>query len=248
MWLRIRPAIRAFRDEVLKHQKAGKPLVDVRSTGEFTGEMLHMPDYPQEGALRAGHIPGAASVPWARAANEDGTFKVAKELEKIYCDEAGLKRRSPVIAYCRIGERSSHTWFVLHYLLGFPQGEELRRIVDRMGQHRRRADRARRRPAEPAGRAARDGGDFVVSDTPQERLAAIEAEFADLDPRERLELLLEFAEKLAPLPPHYQAERDAGLHRVHECQTPVFLWTTVEDGRVRIDADVAPERRRSKAS
>jgi thiosulfate/3-mercaptopyruvate sulfurtransferase len=113
--------IRAFRDEVLKHQRAGKPLVDVRSTGEYTGELLHMPDYPQEGALRGGHIPGAVSVPWSRAANDDGTFKSAKELEKIYADEAGIKRRSPVIAYCRIGERSSHTWFVLHYLLGYPK-------------------------------------------------------------------------------------------------------------------------------
>ena len=112
-------AIRAFRDEVLKHQQKGKPLVDVRSTGEYTGEMLHMPDYPQEGALRAGHIPGAISVPWSRAANDDGTFRSAKELEKLYVKEGGLKRRSPVIAYCRIGERSSHTWFVLKYLLGF---------------------------------------------------------------------------------------------------------------------------------
>ncbi len=114
-------SIRAFRDEVLKHQKAGRPLVDVRSPGEFTGELLHMPDYPQEGALRGGHIPGAASVPWSRAVGEDGTFKPAKELEKIYAGEAGLKRRTPVIAYCRIGERSSHTWFVLHYLLGYPK-------------------------------------------------------------------------------------------------------------------------------
>lgn len=114
------PSIRAFRDEVLKHQRAGKPLIDVRSPGEFTGEMLHMPDYPQEGALRGGHIPGAQNVPWSRATNDDGTFKSAKELEKIYAKECGLKRRSRIVAYCRIGERSSHTWFVLHYLLGFP--------------------------------------------------------------------------------------------------------------------------------
>ena len=113
------PAVRAFRDEVLRHQRAGRPLVDVRSPGEFTGELLHMPDYPQEGALRGGHIPGACNIPWARAANDDGTFKSAKELEKLYLKEAGLKRRSPTIAYCRIGERSSHTWFVLKYLLGF---------------------------------------------------------------------------------------------------------------------------------
>jgi thiosulfate/3-mercaptopyruvate sulfurtransferase len=115
------PSVRAFRDEVLKHQKAGRPLVDVRSPGEYTGELLHMSDYPQEGALRGGHIPGAASIPWARAANDDGTFRSAKELETIYASEGGLKRRAPIIVYCRIGERSSHTWFVLHYLLGYPK-------------------------------------------------------------------------------------------------------------------------------
>ena len=112
-------AIRAFRDEVFKHQRAGKPLIDVRSPGEYTGELFHMEGYPQEGALRAGHIPGAANVPWALAANDDGTFKSRKELEKIYLKQQGLKRRGQTIAYCRIGERSSHTWFVLKYLLGF---------------------------------------------------------------------------------------------------------------------------------
>ncbi|MEX0676806.1 MAG: sulfurtransferase [Pirellulales bacterium] len=114
-------SIRAFQAEVIKHQQKGKPLVDVRSPGEFTGELLHMADYPQEGALRGGHIPGAVSVPWSRSVGEDGTFKSPKELEGIYAREAGLKRRTPVIAYCRIGERSSHTWFVLHYLLGYPK-------------------------------------------------------------------------------------------------------------------------------
>jgi thiosulfate/3-mercaptopyruvate sulfurtransferase len=114
-------SIRAFQAEVLKHQQKGRPLVDVRSPGEFTGELLHMADYPQEGALRGGHIPGAANVPWSRAVAEDGTFRPARDLEKIYAREAGLKRRAPVIAYCRIGERSSHTWFVLHYLLGYPK-------------------------------------------------------------------------------------------------------------------------------
>jgi thiosulfate/3-mercaptopyruvate sulfurtransferase len=114
-------SIRAFQPEVLKHQQKGRPLVDVRSPGEYTGELLHMADYPQEGALRGGHIPGACNVPWSRSVNEDGTFKSPKELEKLYAGEAGLKRRAPVIAYCRIGERSSHTWFVLQYLLGFPK-------------------------------------------------------------------------------------------------------------------------------
>ena len=110
---------RAYRDDVLEHQRAGRPLIDVRSEGEYTGEMLHMPDYPQEGALRGGHIPGAASVPWAKAVNEDGTIKSRDELEQIYLSGAGLEPDDDVIAYCRIGERSSHTWFVLKHLLGF---------------------------------------------------------------------------------------------------------------------------------
>jgi thiosulfate/3-mercaptopyruvate sulfurtransferase len=111
--------IRAFRDEVLDHQEAGKPLVDVRSPAEYKGELLHMANYPQEGALRGGHIKGARNVPWARAANEDGTFKSADELRKIYQEEQGLNPSDDVIAYCRIGERSSHSWFVLTYLLGY---------------------------------------------------------------------------------------------------------------------------------
>jgi thiosulfate/3-mercaptopyruvate sulfurtransferase len=112
-------SIRAFHDEALKHAKAGKPMVDVRSAGEYTGELLHMPDYPQEGALRGGHIPGAVSIPWSKSVAEDGTFKPANELEQLYCKENDLSRRGRTIAYCRIGERSSHTWFVLKYLLGF---------------------------------------------------------------------------------------------------------------------------------
>jgi thiosulfate/3-mercaptopyruvate sulfurtransferase len=113
-------SIRSFREEVMAHQRSGKPLIDVRSPGEFTGELLHMPDYPQEGALRGGHIPGAKNIPWARAANEDGTFKAREDLESLYLKEAGLKPDAESInAYCRIGERSSHTWFVLKYLLGF---------------------------------------------------------------------------------------------------------------------------------
>ena len=109
--------IRAFREDVLAH--LGQPLVDVRSPGEYSGELLHMPDYPQEGAVRGGHIPGAASVPWARAAAEDATFKPRADLEAIYLTEQGLSPDDDVIAYCRIGERSSHTWFVLTHLLGF---------------------------------------------------------------------------------------------------------------------------------
>ena len=111
--------IRAFRDDVLSHVKSNGPLVDVRSPGEFSGELLHMPDYPQEGAMRGGHVPGAKNVPWARAANEDGTFKSADDLRAIYEAEQGLSSGDNVIAYCRIGERSSHSWFVLTYLLGY---------------------------------------------------------------------------------------------------------------------------------
>jgi thiosulfate/3-mercaptopyruvate sulfurtransferase len=113
--------IRAFRDEVLAHQQAGKPLIDVRSPAEYSGEKLHMPEYPQEGALRGGHIPGAKSVPWAKAVNpEDGSFRPADELKVLYEQEQGLSKDQDVIAYCRIGERSSHSWFVLTYLLGYP--------------------------------------------------------------------------------------------------------------------------------
>jgi thiosulfate/3-mercaptopyruvate sulfurtransferase len=111
--------IRAFQEDVRAHINVRRPLVDVRSPQEFTGERLHMPDYPQEGAMRGGHIPGARSVPWARAANPDGTFKSAAELRAIYETEQGLNKADDIIAYCRIGERSSHTWFVLTYLLGY---------------------------------------------------------------------------------------------------------------------------------
>lgn len=109
--------IRAFLDDTRAH--IGKPMIDVRSPEEYSGERTHMPSYPEEGALRGGHIPGAANVPWAKAVNEDGTFKSRAGLEELYLDGAGLKPGDDIIAYCRIGERSSHSWFVLTYLLGF---------------------------------------------------------------------------------------------------------------------------------
>ena len=112
--------IRAFRAEVLKHVQKKGQLVDVRSPEEYAGTRMHMPDYPNEGALRGGHIPGAKSIPWARAINpEDGTFKDAKELTELYSVTNKLRKDKPTIAYCRIGERSSHSWFALKYLLGF---------------------------------------------------------------------------------------------------------------------------------
>ncbi len=112
-------AIRAMMRDTLAHAEAGAPLVDVRSPEEFRGERTHMADYPQEGVLRGGHIPGASNVPWKRAASEDGTFKVRSELAAIYEQEIGLSHNDPVVTYCRIGERSSHTWFALTQLLGF---------------------------------------------------------------------------------------------------------------------------------
>jgi thiosulfate/3-mercaptopyruvate sulfurtransferase len=112
--------IRAFQKQVLAHVKAKGQLVDVRSPEEYAGTRLHMPDYPNEGALRGGHIPGAKSIPWARAINpEDGTFRDAAQLAELYAKSNKLDRTKPTIAYCRIGERSSHTWFALKYLLGF---------------------------------------------------------------------------------------------------------------------------------
>ncbi|WP_324014596.1 sulfurtransferase [Microbacterium sp. JZ37] len=112
--------LRAFKDDVLAHLGAG-PLVDVRSPEEYTGERTTAPAYPEEGALRAGHIPTARSVPWGRAVAEDGGFRPRAELEAIYRDEIGLQDDDDIVAYCRIGERSSHTWFVLKHLLGFPK-------------------------------------------------------------------------------------------------------------------------------
>ena len=124
------PEIRAFRDDVLAHIGRPKPrnndinlpqnhtLVDVRSPDEFTGKKLHMPEYPQEGALRGGHIPGAVNIPWGKAMNEDGTFKSADEITKIY-REQGITPDKDTVVYCRIGERSALTWFVLHELIGY---------------------------------------------------------------------------------------------------------------------------------
>ncbi len=113
-------SIRAFREDVFKQIDAKKPMVDVRSPKEYSGEMLHMPNYPQEGATRGGHIPGAVSIPWAQAINEaDATFKTAEELKALY-EGKNIKNDGEIIAYCRIGERSSLTWFVLKYLLGYP--------------------------------------------------------------------------------------------------------------------------------
>lgn len=111
--------IRAFRDQVREHiKKTGVALVDVRSPQEYTGERTHMPEYPQEGALRGGHIPTAVNIPWSQAVREDSTFKNIEELRALYGNNQVTPDKD-VITYCRIGERSSHTWFVLTYLLGY---------------------------------------------------------------------------------------------------------------------------------
>ena len=111
--------IRAYKDDVLAH--LGNPLIDVRSPEEYNGERTTAPAYPEEGALRAGHIPTAVNVPWAKAAAEDGTFRGLDELNALYREGAGLADSDDIVAYCRIGERSSHTWFVLTHLLGYPK-------------------------------------------------------------------------------------------------------------------------------
>ena len=113
-------AIRAKREEVLQTLGGNHRLVDVRSPQEYSGELIAMPGYEQEGAQRAGHIPGAKSVPWAQAVREDGSFKPREQLEELYTTKEVISGETPIIAYCRIGERSAHTWFVLHELLGQP--------------------------------------------------------------------------------------------------------------------------------
>ena len=111
-------SIRAYREEVTEALDSSTSLVDVRSPQEYSGELIAMAGYEQEGAQRGGHIPGAASVPWAQAVGEDGTFKSADELRELYTGKGVIGEGEPVIAYCRIGERSAHTWFVLSELLG----------------------------------------------------------------------------------------------------------------------------------
>ncbi len=116
---RMDDLIRAFYEDTLQQSQSNGPLIDVRSPGEFRGEITHMPEHPREGVLRGGHVPGAENVPWKMAAREDSTFKPVDELRKIYTDGCGLTPDENIICYCRIGERSSHTWFVLTYLLGY---------------------------------------------------------------------------------------------------------------------------------
>src|ERR1051325_11450746 len=141
--------IRAFFDEALAQSKSSKPLIDVRSPGEYRGEITHMPEYPQEGVLRGGHIPGAKSMPWKTATNDNATFKPAAELAKIYFDQCGVSPDKDTVVYCRIGERSSHTWFVLTYLLG------LNNVRNYKGSWRSGVTRSARRLKKARSRSAK---------------------------------------------------------------------------------------------
>ncbi len=113
-------SIRAYLPQVKEHVKAGKPLVDVRGPKEFSGEITAPPEYPTEHAQRGGHIPGAQNIPWGQAVRDDGTFKTPEELKALY-EPKGITPNNEIVVYCRIGERSSHSWFVLTQLLGYPK-------------------------------------------------------------------------------------------------------------------------------
>ena len=199
---------RSARSRTRSWPTSGQPMIDVRSPGEYSGELLHMPDYPQEGALRGGHIPGAKSVPWARAAAEDATFRSRAELEAIYLGEAGLHHDDDVVVYCRIGERSSHTWFVLQYLLGFP--------------HVRNYDGSWTEWGNSVRVPITRGNGAVSTPTLNPRLQEIVDDFNAMTGKERLQLLLEFSTELPALPdPFRRASRPAGTGaRVPDAAVP----------------------------
>ena len=193
----------------------GKPLVDVRSPGEYTGELLHMPDYPQEGALRGGHIPGAKSVPWARAADRGRHVQVAARSSRR--STSASRASTPdddVVAYCRIGERSSHTWFVLTHLLGFEHGAQLRRLVDRVGQRRARADREVTRDARPPCPPA---------------LAEIAEDFLATSTASSCSCCWSSVTSCRGCPSGTPVTLEL-LEQVDECQSPLFLAVEVDDG------------------
>ena len=241
--------LRAYKDDVLAH--FGKPLIDVRSPEEYDGSRTSAPAYPEEGALRAGHIPTAQSVPWARAVAADGGFKPRAELDAIYRDEVGLADGDEIVAYCRIGERSSHTWFVLQHLLGF---ENVRnydgswtewgsavRVPDR---HRRRAGRGPRLTDRPrAAGVCRPVGEWSVMTTYvlPDSLAEIRDEFLELPETDRLQLLLEFSNELPAVPARYDGHPEL-CERVIECQSPVYIVIDVDDdGLVAMHATAPQE-------
>ena len=226
--------IRAFKEDVLAH--FGKPLIDVRSPEEYTGQRTHMPAYPEEGALRGGHIPTAASIPWARAAAGDGTYRNRAELEALYLGEAGLKEGDDVVAYCRIGERSSHTWFALKYLLGFDTvrnydgswtewGNAVRVPIVK-GAERGTSVRQLPRPTGTQSVAVRKLEGMNTQALPA-ALAEIVDDFQALTEPERLQLLLEFSRGLPELPDRLKDHPEL-MEQVVECQSPLFLTIETE--------------------
>ena len=209
--------IRAYKDDVLAALGTG-PLIDVRSPDEYTGKRTHMPDYPEEGALRAGHIPSAQSIPWAKAADDSGRFRSRDELEQLY---GFIEPDDKTIVYCRIGERSSHTWFVLTHLLGIPGVRNYDGSWTEWGN----AVRVPIVAGESPGRRAR----LMSMPTP---LAEVLSDFGELQGQDKLKLLLEFADDLPALPADLE---EAAMEPVVECQSPLFLHVDAHDpDRVRL--------------
>lgn len=212
--------IRAFRDDVLAILGA-QPLIDVRSPEEYTGKRTHMPDYPEEGALRAGHIPTAVHIPWGKAADESGRFRSREELERLY---DFINPDDQTVVYCRIGERSSHTWFVLTHLLGKADVRNYNGSWTEWGN-------AVRVPIV----AGEEPGVVPVVTAPASLpapLAEVVSDFAEVQGQDKLRLLLEFANELPALPSHLA---ESAMEPVPECQSPLFLHVDASDpNRVRL--------------
>ena len=238
-------SIRALRDEVLKHQKAGKQLLDVRSPEEYRGERMHMPDYPNEGAVRGGHIPGARQRSLADELQRGRHVQVGEGTREAL--HQGAEDEAAVAHDRLLPDRRAVEPDVVraHLPARLRQREELRRLVARVGQLRPRADREGRRAGRTGGRRRPPPSPAVHASAHGKRAGTARreliGEFADLDGREKLELLVDFANGLPPLPPEYEARKAVEDRRVHECQTPVFLWMEVDGGTARLVAEVAPE-------
>lgn len=211
--------IRAFRDDVLAILGA-QPLIDVRSPEEYTGKRTHMPDYPEEGALRAGHIPTAVHIPWGKAADESGRFRSREELERLY---DFINPDDQTVVYCRIGERSSHTWFVLTHLLGKADVRNYDGSWTKWGNAVR----------VPIGRRTRSGTRRMTAPASLPApLAEVVSDFAEVQGQDKLRLLLEFANELPALPSHLA---ESAMEPVPECQSPLFLHVDASDpNRVRL--------------
>lgn len=213
--------IRAFRDDVLAILGA-QPLIDVRSPEEYTGKRTHMPDYPEEGALRAGHIPTAVHIPWGKAADESGRFRSREELERLY---DFINPDDQTVVYCRIGERSSHTWFVLTHLLGKADVRNYDGSWTEWGNAVRVPIVAGEEPGVVPVR-------MTAPASLPAPLAEVVSDFAEVQGQDKLRLLLEFANELPALPSHLA---ESAMEPVPECQSPLFLHVDASDpNRVRL--------------